>query len=110
MPALDLANSPRLQSLIRDGKLYISLHDAIAVAIENNLDLASFRYNLPTALTDLARTKAGYSALGVNTSISSPAGASSGSGLAGGGGVPPPEPVQPAPAAWCTPPSVRAHL
>ncbi len=87
VPPLDLANSPRLQSLIRDGKLYISLQDAIALAIENNLDLASFRYNLPTALTDVARTKAGYSALGVNTSISSPAGASSGSGLAGGGGV-----------------------
>lgn len=87
VPQLDLSNSPRLQSLIRDGKLYISLRDAIALAIENNLDLASFRYNLPTALTDLARTKAGYSALGVNTSISSPAGASSGSGVSGGGGV-----------------------
>ena len=87
VPQLDLANSPRLQSLIRDGKLYLSLQDAIALAIENNLDLASFRYNLPTALTDLARTKAGYQALGVNTSISSPVGASSGSGLAGGGGV-----------------------
>ena len=39
-PELDLANSPRLESLISDGKLYISLRDAIAVAIENNLDLA----------------------------------------------------------------------
>lgn len=87
VPPVDLANSPRLQNLIRDGKLYISLRDAIALAIEDNLDLASFRYNLPTALTDLARTKAGYQALGVNTSISSPVGASSGSGLAGGGGV-----------------------
>jgi len=87
VPQLDLSNSPRLQNLIRDGKLYISLPDAIALAIEDNLDLASFRYNLPTALTDLARTKAGYSALGVNTSVTSPQGASSGSGLAGGGGV-----------------------
>ena len=41
-PALDLTNSPRLQNLIRDGKLYISLHDAIALAIENNLDLRVF--------------------------------------------------------------------
>jgi hypothetical protein len=32
-PPLDLANSPRLQNLMRDGKLYISLHDAIALAI-----------------------------------------------------------------------------
>jgi outer membrane protein TolC len=85
VPLLDLANSPRLQNLIRDGKLYISLQDAIALAIENNLDLASFRYNLPTALTDLARTKAGYSALGVNTSVSSPQGASGVSTFAGGG-------------------------
>ena len=98
VPPLDLANSPRLQSLIRDGKLYISLQDAIALGIENNLDLAAFRYNLPTALTDLARTKAGYSALGVNTSVTSPEGASggstpggisssSGAGAAGAGGL-----------------------
>ena len=44
-PPLDLANSPRLQDLTRDGKLYVSLRDAIALAIENNLDLAYFRYN-----------------------------------------------------------------
>ena len=51
-PPLDLTNSPRLESLIRDGKLYISLSDAIALAIENNLDLAYFRYNFPIAQTD----------------------------------------------------------
>jgi outer membrane protein TolC len=85
VPPIDLANSPRLQSLMRDGKLYLSLQDAIALAIENNLDLAAFRYNLPTALTDLARTKAGYSANGVNTSVSYPQGASSGG--SGGGGA-----------------------
>ncbi len=66
-PPLDLTNSPRLQNLIRDGKLYISLHDAIALAIENNLDLAYFRYNFPIAQTDYARTKAGGTANGVNT-------------------------------------------
>ena len=60
-PPLDLTNSPRLQNLISDGKLYISLHDAIALAIENNLDLAYFRYNFPIAQTDYARTKAGGS-------------------------------------------------
>ncbi len=65
----DLANSPRLQALIRDGKLYISLQDAIALALENNLDLAYFRYNLPIADTDLARTKAGGQSNGVNTGI-----------------------------------------
>ena len=68
-PELDLNNSPRLQNLIRDGKIYLSLHDAIAVAIENNLDLAYFRYNFPIAQTDILRTKSGAQANGVNTSI-----------------------------------------
>jgi outer membrane protein TolC len=86
VPALDLTNSPRLGNLIREGKIYISLSDAIALAIENNLDLASFRYNLPTALADLARTRAGGTVNGTNTNISSPLGAVGGSS-AGGGGV-----------------------
>jgi outer membrane protein TolC len=87
VPELDLNNSPRLANLIRDGKIYISLRDAIALAIEDNLDLASFRYNLPTALADLARTKAGGTANGVNTGISSPLGAVGGSSAGGGGAV-----------------------
>ena len=99
-PPLDLSNSPRLENLIREGKLYVSLHDAIALAIENNLDLAYFRYNFPIAQTDYARTKAGASVNGVNTGIvqsstqggfsgggSSSAGASSGSAAAGAGGI-----------------------
>ena len=64
-----LANSPRLDQLIRDGKLYISLKDAISLAIENNLDVAIARYNLPIADTDLLRTKAGGSFRGVNTGV-----------------------------------------
>ncbi len=68
VPVFDLHNSARLQNLIRDGKLYLSLKDAIALALENNLDLAYFRYNLPVAETDLARTKAGGLANGVNVS------------------------------------------
>lgn len=98
-PPLDLSNSPRLADLIRDGKLYISLHDAIALAIENNLDLAYFRYNFPIAQTDLARTKAGGSVNGVNTAIvqsstqggfgsqSTGTGAASSGSAAGAGGI-----------------------
>ncbi len=84
-PPLDLTNSPRLENLVRDGKLYISLQDAIALAIENNLDLANFRYNFPIAQTDIQRTKAGGVANGVNTAIvqSSTQG---GFGAAAGGG------------------------
>ena len=68
-PPLDLNNSPLLQDRISNGKLYISLRDAIALAIENNLDLAYFRYNFPIAQTDIQRTKAGGVANGVNTAI-----------------------------------------
>jgi len=88
VPELNLANSPRLGNLIRDGKIYLSLRDAIAVAIENNLDLAYFRYNFPIAQTDIQRTKAGSSANGVNTAIvQSTQGGFSGStaGASGGG-------------------------
>ena len=69
VPEPQLANSPRLDQLIRDGKLYISLRDAISLAIENNLDVAIARYNLPIADTDLLRTKAGASFRGVNTGV-----------------------------------------
>jgi outer membrane protein TolC len=86
-PELNLTNSPRLANLIRDGKIYISLRDAIALAIENNLDLAYFRYNFPIAQTDLLRTKSGAVANGVNTStVQNTQGGSFSSGGGGGGG------------------------
>ena len=87
VPPVNLTNSPRLEGLERDGKLYLSLQDAIALALENNLDLAYFRYNLPIAQADLARTKAGAQANGVNTSIvQGTQGGFSASGVGGGGG------------------------
>jgi outer membrane protein TolC len=85
-PELDLTNSPRLENLIRDGKLYISLNDAISLAIENNLDIAYFRYNFPIAQTDILRTKSGAFANGVNTGISQFSGIGASSGGGGGGG------------------------
>ena len=69
VPEPVLTNSPRLDRMIRDGKLYLSLKDAIYLALENNLDLAIARYNLPIADTDLLRTKAGGSFRGVNTGV-----------------------------------------
>jgi outer membrane protein TolC len=69
VPKPTLANSQRLYQHIRDGKLYISLQDAIDLALENNLDLAIARYNLPIADTDILRTKAGGTFRGVNTGI-----------------------------------------
>jgi len=69
VPAPTLTNSPRLESLVGDGKLNLSLKDAIDLALENNLDLAIARYNIPIADTDLLRTKAGGFFRGVNTGV-----------------------------------------
>jgi len=69
VPGAVLANSPRLDRLIREGKLYLSLKDAIDLALENNLDLAIARYNLPIANTDILRTQAGGFFRGVNTGV-----------------------------------------
>lgn len=86
-PPVSLSNSPLLQNLIRDGKLYISLRDAINLAIENNLDLAYFRYNFPIAQMDLARTKSGAPANGVNTNIVQNTQGGFGAGAGAGGGA-----------------------
>ncbi len=64
-----LGNSPRIDSLMREGKIYLSIDDAVALALENNLDLEIARYNLNIADADLLRAKSGASILGVNTGI-----------------------------------------
>jgi len=65
----NLANTARIDQLMHDGKLYLSLNDAIALALENNLDIAIARYNLNIADTDLLRAKSGSSILGVPLGI-----------------------------------------
>ena len=45
IPASRLANSTRLHGLIQGGKLYLTSEDAIALAIENNIDIETDRYN-----------------------------------------------------------------
>src|SRR6516225_7110688 len=64
-----LTNTPRLDQLMQNGKLMLSMNDAIALALENNLDIAISRYNLSIADTDVLRTKAGATLLGVNTGV-----------------------------------------
>jgi len=83
-----LANSARLGSLVRDGKLYLSLHDAIDLALENNLDLVIARYNLPIAQMDILRTQAGGQVRGVNTGVvqGTPGGGQGAAGAGGGAG------------------------
>ncbi len=85
VPEPDLGNSPRLDRLIRNGKLYLSLRNAIALALENNLDLAIARYNLPIADTDILRTRAGGAFRGVNTGVVQNTQGGGGAGGPGGG-------------------------
>jgi len=65
----NVANTPRIDQLLHDGKLYISMNDAVALALENNLDIAIARYNLNIADTDIWRAKAGAAILGVNSGV-----------------------------------------
>ena len=65
VPPPNLINSVRTDQLFRDGKIYLSINDAVAMALENNLDIVLQRYNLSLADTDLLLTKSGAFALGV---------------------------------------------
>ncbi|MBM3725983.1 MAG: TolC family protein [Acidobacteria bacterium] len=66
---VSLGNSKRLDSLLRAGKIYLSLSDAIALALENNLDIEVQRYGPQLARADLARAEAGGVIRGVPVSI-----------------------------------------
>ena len=69
VPEPKLANAPRMDQLMRDGKIYLSMDDAVALTLENNLDIELARYNLTIADTDILRARAGSQILGVNTGI-----------------------------------------
>jgi len=97
VPEARTSNSMRLQNLIVDGRLVLTLADAIALALENNLDIAVAQYNLPIAQTDLLRAKGGGAARGAagayqyNTifsgEIGGGMGSSGGVGGRGAGGI-----------------------
>jgi hypothetical protein len=99
-----LVNSPRLLSLIHDGKLELSLSDALALTIENNLDIVVQRYVIPFAQTDVLRAKSGQAARGFTgalypselnsgaigagvTSAGATGGTGNAGGITGGGGA-----------------------
>ena len=69
VPQPRLGNTPRLGDLMRDGKIYLSLSDAVTLALENNYDIAIARINLDIADTDLLRARAGSSLRGVSTGL-----------------------------------------
>jgi outer membrane protein len=85
---LNVTNSARIDQLIKDGKMYLSLNDAVAMALENNLDIGIQRYNLSIADTDILRTSSGAVALGVNTGlVQGTPGGTTGTTSAGGTGT-----------------------
>ena len=104
IPPISLENSPRLRDLIHDGKLEISMADALALAIENNLDISVERQVVPMSQTDVLRASAGSAArgfsgatiplglsagalgVGVSTAVAG-GGIGNAGGISGGGGA-----------------------
>ncbi|MBZ5609058.1 MAG: TolC family protein [Acidobacteriia bacterium] len=83
LPPARLKNSDRIYSLIRAGKLYLTVQDALAVAIENNLDLELDRYGPIGAEWNLERLRAGGALPGVTAGNTLANQATSGQGVAG---------------------------
>ena len=66
---IDVSNSGRLESLLRAGNIYLSLQDAIALALENNLDIHIQRYGKSEAEANLLRAQAGGLLRGLPSSV-----------------------------------------
>lgn len=83
VPPVRVANSARLRDLIRAGTLYLTAQDAIALALENNIDVEVSRYNPLLATWRLERAEAGGALPGVPSSASQAGSVASGQGVAG---------------------------
>jgi outer membrane protein TolC len=83
VPAVRLADSNRLHDLIRDGKLYLTAQDAIALALENNIDLEIARYAPISAAWRVTRAEAGGALPGVPSAASLSSSVASGQGVLG---------------------------
>lgn len=83
VPPIQTRNSLRIRDLIRGGKLYLTVQDAIALALENNIDLESARYNPLTNEWNLQRLQAGGALPGVPSGASQAGSVASGQGVAG---------------------------
>ncbi len=83
VPDVRIANSPRLRDLIRAGKLYLGIQDAIALALENNIDIEVSRYNPILQAWNLQRAQAGGALPGVPSGATQAASVASGQGVLG---------------------------
>jgi outer membrane protein len=82
-PPVRLQNSTRLRTLIRAGKLYLTVQDAIALALENNIDIEFDRYNALLAQWNVERAEGGGALPGVPSTSSQVSSVTSGEGVAG---------------------------
>ncbi len=82
-PPARLGNSDRVKILIQAGKLYLTAHDAIALAIENNIDIESARYSPILSAWNLERSAAGGALPGVPSGATQSASIQSGQGVLG---------------------------
>jgi len=85
-PSASFLNSPRLDDLVKGGKIYLSLSDAILLALEDNYDIAIQRFNLNIADTDILRTRSGALFLGINSGLVTGTLGGSGTTVSSGGG------------------------
>ncbi|HLH41797.1 MAG TPA: TolC family protein [Bryobacteraceae bacterium] len=82
VPPINVSNTTRIESLLRGGNLYLSLQDAIALALENNIDIEVQRYGFLIADQNLKLAQSGGGAGNVNTAVT---GASLSAGAPGAG-------------------------
>ena len=82
-PPVRLANSLRLSELVRAGTLYLTVQDAIALALENNIDIEVARYNPLILGLNVTRSEAGGTLPGVPSNASQAGSVASGQGVAG---------------------------
>jgi outer membrane protein len=83
IPPVRLGNSSRLGSLIRAGKLYLSARDAIALTLENNIDIEVARYGPYMLEWRLERAQAGGALPGIQSGATQAASVASGQGVQG---------------------------
>jgi outer membrane protein TolC len=83
VPPVRLGNGPRLRDLVRAGTLYLTAQDAIALALENNIDLEVARYNPVISEWNVTRAEAGGALPGVPSNASQAGAVASGQGVTG---------------------------
>lgn len=83
IPPIALTNSSRIAALVRAGKLYLTVQDAVALALENNIDVEVSRYTPILDAWNLERAEAGGALPGVPSGSSQVGSVARGQGVKG---------------------------